>query len=377
MDELRIINFLDAFIANALSVIIPLLLVAKGVDVIQIGLVVSMSPVVFVVSRSIFAAISDQVGVRKIFIANGAMSVVSLLVYMVANTPLLFSIGKVFEGARNGAIWAVNRTAVFMRRSGRRAVEEVLRTQAIRTGAAAMGIMAAGVLLNTYQFSTALVFFVILSIVLFSVSFLVEGGGKSRVKIKEIFGQLDFRRTGDLLKKTSLVGIPQSIATAVPLSLVFPLFLKGIGYDYWLIGVAIAMYYVTSALVTYLFMRMKWGRRAIWIGAFCFLGGGILLPLLDGAWAVPLIAVMGIGDGLSNPLWETMVFNCVRKSRDVSSDIALLHTPPNLSTAVGLIVAGVVLKWWGYGVVFFSCGVLFVLSFYWSFELLRESRYFL
>ena len=43
--------------------------------------------------------------------------------------------------------------------------------------------------------------------------------------------------------------------------------------------------------------------------------------------------------------------------------------------AVGLILAGVVVGQWGYGVVFLSCGVLFVLSFYWSFEVLRESKY--
>lgn len=237
--------------------------------------------------------------------------------------------------------------------------------------------MTAGLLLNNYVFDTALVFFVILSVVLFSVSFLVEGRGRSRIKMKEIFGQLDFRKTNDLLKKTSLVGVPQSIAATIPLSLAFPLFLKGIGYDYWLIGVAIALYYTTSTLTVFLFMRMGWGRRALWAGAFCFMVGGILLPLLGGLWAVPLIAVMGIGDGMSSPLWEALVFNCVKKSRDVSSDIALLHTPANLSNSVFLIIAGVIVGWWGYGVVFASCGILFALSFYLSFELLKESKYFL
>ena len=69
MDELRMINFLDAFITSSLSIIIPLLLVARGFNVVQIGLVVSISPVIFVVSRSIFAAMSDQVGVRRFFMA--------------------------------------------------------------------------------------------------------------------------------------------------------------------------------------------------------------------------------------------------------------------------------------------------------------------
>jgi MFS family permease len=376
MDELRIINFLDAFITSSLSIIIPLLLVARGVDVVQIGLVISMSPVIFVVSRSIFAAMSDQVGVRRFFILNGVMNVISFLFYMVASSPFLFSIGKIVEGVRNGTIWAVNRTAVFIRR-GKGGAAEMTKTQVIRTAAAAMGIVAAGMLLNSYTFDLVFIFFIILSFVLLAVSFLVEGSGRSNVKMKEIFGQLDFRRKSDILKKGSLVAIPQSVATAIPLSLVFPLFLNSIGYNYGLIGIAIALYYAVSAVTAFIYMKMKWGARAIWIGGFCFLIGGILLPMLDGAWAVPLIAIMGIGDGMSTPLWEAVVFTSVRKSRDVSSDIALLHTPSNLSNAVGLIAAGVVVKLWGYGVVFFSCGILFALSFYWCFRLLNESKYFL
>lgn len=377
MYELRVINFLDAFIANALSITIPLLLLAKGVDVVQIGLIVSISPVIFVVSRNIFAAISDQVGVRKFFILNGMMNVVSVLIYLAASTPFMFSIGKMFEGVRNGAMWAVNRTAVFMRMSGRRAVDEMLRMQAIRLGAASIGIIVAGVLLNNYSFDAVLVFFVILGAILLSVSFLVEGKGRSKIKMKEIFGQLDFRKRNELLKRTSLVMVPLSVAIAVPLSLILPLFLRDLGYGYWLIGVAIAMYYVVSAVSTFLYMKMKWGKKAIWVGALAFLAGGILLPLLDGIWALPLVAVMGIGDGMATPLWEALIFNSAGKSRNVSSDIALLHMPSNLSNAVCLAAAGVFVKLWGYWIVFFLCGGLFVFSFYLSFELLRESRYFL
>jgi MFS family permease len=159
MDELRLINFLDSLIAYALSMLVPLLLLSRGVDVVSIGLVVSLSPVIFVISRSIFAAISDQIGVRRAFIFNGAMDVVAVGVYIVANNTLMFSIGKMLEGLRNGAMWAVNRTAIFMRNSGKEAIAESTRTQGIRTAAAAIGIVAAGVLLARYGFEEALVFF--------------------------------------------------------------------------------------------------------------------------------------------------------------------------------------------------------------------------
>jgi MFS family permease len=375
MDELRVINFLDSLISYALSMLVPLLLLERGVNVVIIGLVVSLSPVIFVVSRSIFAAISDQIGVRRSFIFNGLMNVIVVGVYIVANSTLVFCIGKMLEGVRNGAMWAVNRTAIFMRNSGKKAIAESTRTQGIRTAAAAIGIVAAGVLLAKYSFEETLVFFGLLGVVLLSLSFLVEGKGQRKVKMKEVLGQLDFRKRNDFLKKTSIVGIPQSVATAVPLSLVFPLYLSSIGYSYWLIGIAIASYYMVSAATTLLFVRFGWGEKTVWIGALSFLVGGCLLPFVGGEWAIPLMMIMGIGDGVANPVWETLVFNSLRSGRDASSDVALLHTPSNLSNSIGLIIAGVAVSQWGYGAVFVSCGVLFALSFYPCFELLKESKY--
>src|SRR5271157_3369952 len=325
MDELRLINFLDSLISYALSMLVPLLLLQRGVDVVSIGLIVSLSPIIFVISRSFFAAVSDQVGVRRAFIFNGLMNVVVVGVYIVANNTLIFSVGKMLEGLRNGAMWAVNRTAIFMRNSGKKAIAESTRTQGIRTAAAAIGIVAAGVLLVKYGFEETLVFFGLLGVVLLSLSFLVEGKRQRRVKMKEVLGQLDFRKRNDFLKKTSIVGIPQSVAAAVPLSLVFPLYLNSIGYSYWLIGIAIASYYVVSAATTLLFVRFGWGEKTVWIGALSFLIGAVLLPFVGGEWAIPLMMIMGVGDGVSNPVWETLVFNSLRSSRDASSDVALLH----------------------------------------------------
>ena len=378
MNELRIINFLDAFITNALSVLIPLLLVSRGADVVEIGFIISMSPVIFVVSRSIFAAISDQVGVRRFFILNGAMNVVSIVIYMVASSPLAFSVGKTFEGVRNGTIWAVNRTAVMIKRGKGSAAEEMSKVQAIRTASAAMGIVAVGVLLQGHSFEVTLLFFMLLGFVLLGASFLVEGRRRVKVKFGKIFGQLDFRSKSDFLKRTSLVLILQSVATTVPLTLIFPLFLNEMGYDYWLIGLVVAAYYLVSAVVA--FFLSKKGEVYVfvcmWVGAFLFLFGAAAVPLLHGVWVIPFILLMGIGDGTSMPIWEILIFNSVRSKKDVSSDIALLHTPPNLCSAVGLILGGVLVKSVGYWSVFLLCGVLFALFSYFSTKLLREAMYF-
>ncbi|MEM3555583.1 MAG: MFS transporter [Candidatus Micrarchaeia archaeon] len=373
MEELRVINFLDAFIANALSVLIPLILIARGVDVVGVGFVVSISPVVFVVSRSVFAALSDQRGVKEFFVLNGFMNVVAVAVYMVANTPLMFSVGKMFEGVRNGAIWAVNRTAVIYKKGKERAAEEMSKIQAIRTASAAFGIVVVGLLLQSYSFDVALLFFIVLSFVLLGVSFLTQGRRKSKIKFKRLFEQLDFRSKSEVLKRTSLVLVFQSVATNTLLSLVFPLFLKEMECDYWLIGFVIAVYYLVSAVVAFLLSKKNVISLFVylWLGAFLFFFGAVVTPFLWGAWAIPFILLMGVGDGMSMPVWEVLVFNSLRSKNDVSSDIALVHTPPNLLNSVGVIVAGLLIKVFGYWVVFVLCGVLFVLFAYFSSKILK------
>jgi predicted MFS family arabinose efflux permease len=376
MDELKIINFLDAFSTNALSVLIPLLLVGRGVGVVEIGFIISMSPIIFVVSRSIFAAASDQVGVRRFFILNGLTNVIAVGAYMVANTPLLFSFGKMIEGVRNGAIWAVVRTAVIAKKGKRKAAEEMSKMQAERTAAAAMGIVAVGVLLSNYSFDIVLTFFLLLGFMLLGASFMVEGRSRSKVRMREIFGQLDFRKKSGLLKRTSLVMISYSVASMILLSLVFPIFLKEIGFDYWLIGLVIALFYTSSAATTFVVMEREWGEWILWVGALLFFAGAVLIPLLGGAWVIPLVLLMGVGDGVSTPVWEYIVFNALRSSRDYSSDVALLHTPPNICGAVGLILAGVAVSVFGYWFVFVLCGLLALLFFYSASSLLKEARYF-
>lgn len=373
MEELRVINFLDAFITNALSVLIPLILVARGVDVVGIGFVVSMSPVIFVVSRSVFAALSDQRGVKEFFVLNGLMNAVAVGVYLVANNPLMFSFGKMFEGVRNGAIWAVNRTAVIYKKGLKRAAEEMSRIQAIRTASAAFGIVVVGLLLQSYQFEVALLFFLVLSFLLLGVSFLTKGGRRSKVRFNMLFEQLDFRSKSDVLKRTSLVLVFQSVATNTMLSFVFPLFLKERGFDYWLIGFVIAMYYLVSSVVAFLVSK----KNAIfvfiylWLGAFLFLLGAVVAPFLSGMWVIPFILLMGVGDGTSTPVWELLVFNSLKSRNDVSSDIALVHTPPNLLDSVGVILAGLVVKAFGYWVVFVMCGLSFLFFAYFSTKIFK------
>jgi hypothetical protein len=64
------VNVLDAFITEAYNLVIPLLLVERKIDLATIGLIFSILPLVFVISRFLFAAFADSLGLRSFFNLN-------------------------------------------------------------------------------------------------------------------------------------------------------------------------------------------------------------------------------------------------------------------------------------------------------------------
>src|SRR5512137_544539 len=114
MRKVIAITFLNHFVSGALTLLIPLLLLSKNVNLADIGIVLSALPIVFLVARLLLAALGDTIGWSHIFLlANWPATLVSTLIYYAANSVPAFFAGKVVEGLKESSYWAVNRTAVF------------------------------------------------------------------------------------------------------------------------------------------------------------------------------------------------------------------------------------------------------------------------
>ena len=86
MRRLLTLNVLDAFISGAYTLVIPLLLVERGIDVATIGVVFSIYPLALLLSRLLFASAADATGLGRFFnmtavgnVASVADSVASLI----------------------------------------------------------------------------------------------------------------------------------------------------------------------------------------------------------------------------------------------------------------------------------------------------------
>ena len=82
MRKIFVANFFDTFIAGAISIAIPLLLLSKGIDIALIGVIIAVLPLVKIGVRSLSASLADQIGFRSIYVANGVANLFELLCFL-------------------------------------------------------------------------------------------------------------------------------------------------------------------------------------------------------------------------------------------------------------------------------------------------------
>lgn len=102
MRRINAITFLNYFVSGALTLLIPLLLLTKHVNVAEIGLVLSILPLVFLVARLLFSAIADYIGWSHVFVLiNWPSAFFSTLIYYFSSTLPFFVLGKLVEALGN------------------------------------------------------------------------------------------------------------------------------------------------------------------------------------------------------------------------------------------------------------------------------------
>ena len=153
MKRILAITFLNFFISGGLTLAIPLLLLDRNIDLIEIGLVVSVLPIVFMIVRLLMAAVADSKGWNRFYLLmNWPWSLLSTLVYFIANSTPMFLLGKVLEAFKESSYWAVSRTAIFSL-SPKQEEKASTRNIAVLSLAAAVGSAVAGFGIATFGFS--------------------------------------------------------------------------------------------------------------------------------------------------------------------------------------------------------------------------------
>ena len=374
MRRVNAITFLNNFVAGALTLLIPLLLLAQHVNLAEIGIVLSVLPIVFLVARLLFAAVADQIGWSHIFLlVNWPATFVSTAIYYVASSLPVFFAGKFVEGLRDASYWAVNRTAIF-HLSPKREGREATRNNAIIWLATAVGSAAAGLGIAYAGFSLTIVLLMVASAAIgIPAALLWKTGRKtSNPEKKKLLRLLDPRGKGSAFWWASIALMFSSLATYPLLTLLLPVFMdQQMGYSYVVIGVLFMLYNFIASVTTFLTLRTSLSFRRIVIQSVIAILASVFLAG-SGLFFPALLFALAFVRGFSVAFFEHLVTKVALNRKNVSVDIGWLHVPMRLAEFASVLTAGFVAQAVGYAPVFAATGVFFAAFSFMSFHQLRE-----
>ena len=365
------IQFLNSFISGVLIIALPLMMKDRNIDIVTIGLIFSCLPIIFQLTRMLFAVVSDFLGRKLFFVLNGFLNVLSSSVYYLAYTPLQFLLGKVTEGTKSASLWAVNR-AFLLEESGRKTKTLVhLRTSAYVS--MAVGSLLAGVFIVWLSYANTLLVCVLVGAAVVPMSLLLTERKK----------RIGFSKKGalyylDLRKKEKMFTMFLILFFVMGLSFgfrgggyVFTLFLEENKFDAEAIGVFIGVETLLAGLSLYLFTKKIKLEKLILLSGFLYSLFLLLLGFSSRLLAAFLVIVFGLADGLVGGGSEGILVK-ITGEESYGTDIGLLMMGLHAGTTISLATSGFLIKLWGFTATFLSSALIFPIFYLSAYFLLKQ-----
>lgn len=358
------ITFLNYFIKGGLTLIIPLLLLKRNVDLAEIGLILSVFPLVFMVVRLFLAALADLVGwVRFYLILFWPGSLISTLIFFMATSTPFFLLGKIIEGVTASAYWAVNRTAIFSL-SPKQKGKEVTKNVAVMWLSIAIGSAVSGIGITYLGFSFTFSVLIFASVVIGIPAWMLwqTEGHSSKPRAPISISSLDPRGRGKKFWFASFTMAFFRFAKYPLVVLLLPIFMvQQLGYNYMVTGIVSMLYYVLASFVTFASLKMGLSFRRGVVQSLIALFVGFLLSN-SGSYFIPLILALAVAHGLGIGFYESLVAKTTENRPTVSFDIGLLVIPERLAEFTSVVFAGFAAQYLGYMLIFVLSGIFFSTS---------------
>lgn len=372
LGQVRVVIFiqvLNSFVAGVLGVALPLMMEERNVDIITIGLVFASLPMIFQLSRILFATVSDFWGKKRFFILNGFFGLVASLIYYLAHTPLEFLFGKVVEGTKDGSLWAVNRAFLLEKSERKWTILVYLRTAAYV--AYAVGSLLAGFLIVWFFFEGTLTLCVVVGAFVVPAALLLVSEKRKRFNVAEALHLLDFRKKDAVFKRFLVLFFVMGLAFGFRSGFVFPLFLSANGFDAEVVGVIIGLQILLAGLFSYVFARrFEMGKLLLLSGVF-YTVALVLLGFSSSVFAGLLVVVYGVVEGLLS-ISQEGILSRITSEGSYGTDIGLLMMGLHSGNTLSLALSGFLIEMWGFIAPFLMSGSIFMIFYVGSYFLLKE-----
>ncbi len=375
MKRILAITFLNFFIKGGLTLAIPLLLLDRNVDLVEIGVVISVLPIVFMVVRLLMAVIADLKGWNRFYILlNWPWSIFSTFVYLIANSTLMFLLGKFLEALKESSYWAVSRTAIFSL-SPKREEKESTRNIAVMLLSTAVGSAIAGFGIAYFGFSfTFSILIVAAGFIVIPAALLWKIPKQNFKSNNPRFGEIiNPRKKGKMFWLVSITSVFFSLAFFPLLNLLLPVFMvQQIGYDYITIGIAYMLYNFIVSIVIFGTLRFSLGIKRVILQSSIALFATFLLASSN-YYFYALFLALAVAEGLGWIFYESIIAKATKDKPHVSVDIGLLIVPLRFAEFGSVLYAGLIAQNLGYAPVFASSGIFFLIFSLFALYILRKT----
>ncbi|MCX6770642.1 MAG: MFS transporter [Candidatus Micrarchaeota archaeon] len=350
LKRLYTINFIDAFIVGAMTVLVPLLMLDRGIGIATIGIVFAVAPLAKAAVRLVGAGMADSLGDRVVYILFSAFNFLQSAAYMVSTTATGFAAGKLLDGARESTLWSVVRPSLMAASPEKKhfAFVDLLSGRYVYN---AIGSLAVGALFAFGGFELPLAAMVALSAYIVFSSMKLKDFHKpiARAKLS------DFTPLGRSRKFYEIAGaftIGSALYSA-SFYMLLPLYFSMQGFTLGEIGMFYAVYFLIIGAVLHLLSHHRIGTARAAAG-----GVAIYCIGLAGVVAAPhalipaFFLLMAFGDAGLAMLWEELNYIGGRESRKRATDLSLLVTPSYFGNVVSMVACGAIAAAFGFAPVF-------------------------
>ncbi|MGD8544524.1 MAG: MFS transporter [Candidatus Bathyarchaeota archaeon] len=372
LNQVRIVLFiqvLNSFVSGVFAIALPLMMKERNIDIVVMGLVFASLPLIMQLGRIFFATVSDFWGRKPFFVSNGFLVTISGLIYYFAHTPVEFLFGKVMEGTKQGALWAVNRPFLLEKNGGHWRILVYLR--ASMYVALAVGSLLAGFFVIWFLYEGTMVLCALIGLFVVFLCFLLPNEKKKRFSAKEALHFLDLRKKKRLFKIFLILFFVLGLSWGFVGGFVKPLFLDNLGFAAETIGLILGAQIMLAGIFSYFFSKSSHMRRLILLSGILYSGTFFLLGFLSSVLAGALLISYGLVEGMTS-IGQEGILSKITDKNSYGTDIGLLMMGLHVGETLSLALSGLLVSIWGFAAPFLLTALTYAIFSVTSYLILNE-----
>jgi predicted MFS family arabinose efflux permease len=284
-------------------------------------------------------------GRKPFFISNGFLGIISGLIYFIAHTPVEFLFGKVMEGTKEGAIWAVNRPFLLEKSGGHSRILVYLR--AVMYVAFAVGSLLTGFLVIWFLYEGTMLFCALIGVLVIFFSLTLVSERKNRFSVREALNFLYLSKNKRLFKIFLILFFVLGLSYGFRGGFVIPMFLDNYGFTAETIGLVFGVQILLAGIFSYLFSRSSRMRLLILLSGILYSVTFFLLGFLSSVLAGTLLIAYIFVEGMTSIGQEGILAKITDKN-SYGTDIGLLMMGLHIGETLSLAFSGLLISTWGF-----------------------------